>query len=316
LTSGGRALLADGPAEAARLRADALPVPLDHVLVQADLTVVAPGRLEPDLAAEMKLVADVESAGSATVYRISDSSVRRALDAGHTADDLHALFRTRSRTPVPQSLTYLIDDVARRHGRLRAGTAAAFLRCDDPLLLAEVMAKPESEQLELRRIAPTVLVSPLPLADVVETLRAAGFTPVAEGPDGNVLDLRESGRRVRGKNRPAPPAGLARPGDEQLAEIVGQLRAVDRAGTARRGSAVSPERGRPSAEATLQLLRDAAREQRSVWLGFVDTHGVRSERVVRPVTVGGGVLQGVDTATDELGRFPLHRIMAVALVED
>lgn len=316
LTSAGRALLADGPAEAARLLADALPEPLDHVLVQADLTVVAPGRLEPDLAAEMKLVADVESAGSATVYRISDSSVRRALDAGHTADDLHALFRTRSRTPVPQSLTYLIDDVARRHGRLRAGTAAAFLRCDDPLLLAEVMAKPESEQLELRRIAPTVLVSPLPLADVVETLRAAGFTPVAEGPDGNVLDLRESGRRVRGKNRPAPPAGLARPGDEQLAEIVGQLRAGDRAGTARRGSAVSPERGRPSAEATLQLLRDAAREQRSVWLGFVDTHGVRSERVVRPVTVGGGVLQGVDTATDELGRFPLHRIMAVALVED
>ncbi|MEV0702444.1 helicase-associated domain-containing protein [Saccharopolyspora sp. NPDC050389] len=316
LTTAGRVLLADGAAEAARQLADALPEPLDHVLVQADLTIVAPGRLEPDLAIEMKLIADIESAGSATVYRVGDGSIRRALDAGYTADDLHALFRTRSRTPIPQSLTYLIDDVARRHGRLRAGTAAAFLRCDDPLLLAEILAKPGTEELELRRIAPTVLVSPLPLADVVTVLRAAGFAPVAEGPDGNVLDLRESGRRVRGKSRPAPPAAIAAPNEEQLGELVAQLRAGDRAGAARRGSAVSPERGRPSAEATLQLLRDAARQRRSVWLGFVDTHGVRSQRVVRPVSVGGGILQGVDTSSEELGNFPLHRIMSVALVED
>ncbi|MGP4019406.1 helicase-associated domain-containing protein [Saccharopolyspora sp. 5N708] len=316
LTTAGRVLLADGSAEAARQLAKALPAPLDHVLVQADLTVVAPGRLEPDLAVEMKLVADVESAGSATVFRISDSSIRRALDTGYTADDLHALLRTRSRTPIPQSLTYLIDDVARRHGRLRAGTAAAFLRCDDPLLLAEILAKPETEELELRRIAPTVLVSPLPLADVVEGLRAAGFTAVAEGPDGNVLDLRERGRRVRGRSRPAPPVAPTAPNEEQLGELVAQLRAGDRASAARRGSTVSPERGRPSAEATLQLLRDAARQHRSVWLGFVDTHGVRSQRVVRPVSVGGGILQGFDTSSEELGNFPLHRIMSVALIED
>ncbi|GAA0511444.1 helicase-associated domain-containing protein [Saccharopolyspora thermophila] len=316
LTTAGRVLLADGPAEAARQLTSALPEPLDHVLVQADLTVVAPGRLEPDLAAEMQLVADVESAGSATVYRISERSVRRALDAGHTADDLHTLFRTRSRTPVPQALTYLIDDVARRHGRLRVGTATAFVRCDDPLLLAEILAKPGTEELELRRIAPTVLVSPLPLADLVEGLRDAGFAPVAEGPDGNVLDLRSSGRRVRGRTRATSPVALAGPSPEQLADLIATLRAGDRAGAARRGRTVSPERGRPSAEATLQLLRDAARQQRMVWLGFVDTHGVRSQRVVRPVSVGGGVLQGFDTASEELGTFPLHRITSVALVED
>ncbi|GGI68369.1 hypothetical protein GCM10011581_01610 [Saccharopolyspora subtropica] len=316
LTTAGRVLLADGPAEAARQLTSALPEPLDHVLVQADLTVVAPGRLEPDLAAEMQLVADVESTGSATVYRISERSVRRALDAGHTADDLHTLFRTRSRTPVPQALTYLIDDVARRHGRLRVGTATAFVRCDDPLLLAEILAKPGTEELELRRIAPTVLVSPLPLADLVEGLRDAGFAPVAEGPDGNVLDLRSSGRRVRGRTRATSPVALAGPSPEQLADLIATLRAGDRAGAARRGRTVSPERGRPSAEATLQLLRDAARQQRMVWLGFVDTHGVRSQRVVRPVSVGGGVLQGFDTASEELGTFPLHRITSVALVED
>lgn len=314
LTTAGRALLAGDVGGATRILGDALPEPIDHVLVQADLTVVAPGRLEPDLASEMALVADVESAGSATVYRISESSVRRALDAGHTVDQLHSLFRERSRTPVPQSLTYLIDDVARRHGQLRAGTAAAFLRCEDPVLLAEVLANPQVAELEMRRIAPTVLISPLPLSDVVDVLRAGGFAPVAEGPDGNILDLRSSGRRVRAKRRTTSPVAPV-PNAEQLGELVRQLRVGDRARAAQRGSAVRPERGRPSASATLALLQDAARERRSVWLGFVDSHGVASQRVVEPVSVGGGVLQGFEQGRGEVGSFPLHRITSVALVD-
>ena len=88
------------------------------------------------------------------------ASVRRALDAGYAADDLHALFRRRSRTPVPQALTYLIDDVARRHGGLRAGSAGAYLRSDDEALLAEVLADRRLAALSLRRLAPTVLATP------------------------------------------------------------------------------------------------------------------------------------------------------------
>ncbi|MBB5072148.1 helicase-associated domain-containing protein [Saccharopolyspora gloriosae] len=317
LSSAGRAVLFDDASTAAQVLTSALPEPLDHVLVQADLTVVAPGRLEPDLAADMNLVADVESAGSATVYRVGESSVRRALDAGRSADELHALFRDRSRTPIPQGLTYLIDDVARRHGRLRAGTASAFLRCDDSVLLAEVLASPGIGELELRRIAPTVLVSPLPLVEVLDGLRAAGFAPAAEGPDGQILDLRSDGHRVRGRARTTQQAALPTPpGEEQLAELIAQLRSGDRAGSVRRGSAMSPERGRPSAEATLRLLRDAAAQQRSVWLGFVNSNGVSSQVVVQPVSVGGGVLQGVDRGSGEPGRFPLHRITSVAVVED
>jgi hypothetical protein len=316
MTAHGRALLVGDPSSAAKLFGEALPEPLDHVLVQADLTVVAPGRLEPDLAGEMNLVADVESSGGATVYRISEASVRRALDAGRTADDLHALFRDRSRTPVPQGLTYLVDDVARRHGRLRAGTASAFLRCDDSVLLAEVMANPQVGALELRRIAPTVLVSPLPLAEVVDGLRAAGFAPIAEGPDGQVLDLRANARRVRGKPRVAQPPPAEAPDDDRLRELVAQARAGDRASTARRGRAVRPERGRPSAEETLRLLRTAARLERSVWLGFVDTRGTASQRVVQPTSVGGGILRGIDRATQSEADFPLHRITSVAAVEE
>ncbi|MTD56672.1 helicase-associated domain-containing protein [Amycolatopsis pithecellobii] len=315
LTRAAGALLADDRQGALSAMVDALPSPIDHVLVQADLTVVAPGPLEPELAAEIKAVADVESAGHATVYRITEQTVRRALDAGKTADELHELFRARSATPVPQSLTYLIDDVARRHGRLRGGAAASFLRCDDEVLLAEVLGNPVAQEYQLRKIAPTVLVSPVPLAEVLDGLRAAGFAPAAEGPDGRVLDLRPNGRRIPARTRnvrralPEPQGASA----EQIAQVIAHLRAGDRASSRRRGTEVRLPGGGGGSDtaATMALLARASRERREVWIGFVDSHGTASQRIVTPAHVGGGMLLSTE---DE--RYPLHRITSAALVED
>ncbi|MCT2582701.1 helicase-associated domain-containing protein [Actinophytocola gossypii] len=316
ITAAGRALLADGPAQAAKAMAESMPEPIDHVLVQADLTVVAPGPLEPTLAVDVGLVADVESAGSATVYRVTEASVRRALDAGRTAEDLHELFRTRSRTPVPQGLSYLIDDVARRHGRLRGGVAASFLRCDDPVLLAEVAAHPTAASLELRRIAPTVLVSPLPLADVLEDLRKAGFAPAAEGADGQVVDLRPKGHRLPATARTRRVGTPNPPSDERLRDIVAQLRAGDTAAATRRGRTVSLAAGGGAADtaATLALLREAIEQQGHVLIDFVDSRGVATQRVVTPFRVGGGVLEGRDDTNDTVRQYPLHRITSASLI--
>ncbi|OQO92723.1 DNA-binding protein [Saccharomonospora piscinae] len=316
LTTAGGALLDDDPHGAAAAMAEALPQPVDHVLVQADHTVVAPGPLEPDLARQIEAVADVESAGHATMYRVSETSVRRALDAGRTADELHELFRARSRTPVPQSLSYLVDDVARRHGRLRGGVAASFLRCDDEVLLTEVLGTQAASELELRRIAPTVLVCPYPLAEVLDALRGAGFAPAAEGPDGRVLDLRPRGRRIAARGRPARRTDVTGRagalGDEQLRAVLAHVRAGDRAARSRKGSVVRlPGGGGADTSATMALLSRAASERREVWIGFVDSHGTATQRVVTPVRVGAGLLE---TTAGE--RYPLHRITSAALVED
>jgi len=319
----------DGAAAAALRRA--LPEPIDHVLLQADLTAVAPGRLEPELAAALDRVADVESAGSATVYRISEASVRRALDLGQTAADLHELFSKRSATPVPQGLTYMVDDVARRHGRLRGGAAASFLRSEDEALIAEVMVHPEAERLELRRIAPTVLISTQPLVEVLEALRAAGLSPVAEDDVGGVLDLRPRGRRTAAR-RPERAVGTAPTlSDDQITALVAQLRAGDRAASNARGRGATgnPTRS-PTTSATVAVLAEAARSGRSVWIGYVDAHGTASQRVVRPLRVGGGVLEGIEDTEDDgetngdvIGgsggsplSFALHRITSVSVLAD
>lgn len=314
LTSYARALLAgEDPARVAAGLEERLPEPVDHVLVQADLTVVAPGPLEPDLAREMALVADVESAGGATVYRVTEATVRRALDAGRAASDLHELFSTRSRTPVPQSLDYLIDDVARRHGALRAGAASAYLRCDDEALLAAVVADRRVDGLRLRRIAPTVVISRSGVERMLEVLREAGYAPVAESPDGAVVVTRPDARRAA--NRPALPRAAEPPSasDSQLTELVRSVRAGDQAAlrSARIPAAVDGIPGVTTAT-TLGMLREAARENRSVLLGYVNAQGSASQRIVEPVSVNGGFLHGYDHKRDEMRTFALHRITSVS----
>ena len=310
----GRALLTDPGRAAAALRG-ALPDPVDRVLLQADLTAVAPGPLDPELERELDLVGQVESAGGATVYRFTEDTVRRALDAGRTATELHELFATRSATPVPQALAYLVDDVARKHGRLRGGTAASFLRSDDEVLVAEVLASPAAGPLELRRIAPTVAVSPLPLTDLMDGLREAGFTPAAEDRGGAVLDLSDRGRRTSPRRRSGDRAArTAQPDEEQLRSLVSRMRAGDALAGLRRGAGHTA--GGRASGAALDTLRVAARDRRSVWIGFVDGHGVAAEQVLEPTSVGGGVVEGRDSVDGGLHRVPLHRITSIALVED
>lgn len=313
LSSAGRALLDGDTTAAARGLHQHLPAPLEHVLIQPDLTVVAPGPLHRELAQEIALVADIESTGGATVYRICDTSLRRALDAGRSTAELHELFASRSRTPVPQALTYLVEDVARRHGRLRVGVAACYLRCDDESLLSELLVDRKLAGLTLRRLAPTVVLSQAPLSQVLEDLRAAGFAPAAEAPDGALLIARPEGRRVQPRARPhrAGEATALPPAQADLA--VSALRAGDLAARAsRRLPAAGAKTQMPE---VLAFLQDAAQSGRQVWIGYVDQQGRQSSRVVQPRSVTGGFVSAYDHQRGEDRTFSVHRVTGVAGID-
>ena len=305
LTGFGRALLAREPAAAAL--AAAMPPFVDHVLLQADLTAVAPGPLRSALAAEMALLADIESPGSATVYRFTPATLRRAFDTGWSAGDVHAFLSRVGRGEIPQGLSYLVDDTARRHGQLRAGSAGAYLRCDDEQLLTEVAADNRLEDLRLRRIAPTVLITPAAPAHLVESLRAAGYAPVAERADGGVAIIgRESARAGRGVTPAFPAAGPVDP-----RRVVAALRAGDRAVRAGVGTSAPPT----GITSTLALLENAASAGSPVLLGYVNAQGQDSRRIVEPQSVAAGLLTAYDHTTQERRSFALHRITDVRVVE-
>jgi hypothetical protein len=102
-----------GPAVDAERLETLMPDRVDHVLVQADLTAIAPGPLTVDAARDLATLADVESRGGATVYRFSAESLHRARQLGWDADEILELLGQRSSTPLPQPLTYLVRDLDR-----------------------------------------------------------------------------------------------------------------------------------------------------------------------------------------------------------
>jgi Helicase conserved C-terminal domain len=96
------------------------PERVDHVLLQADLTAIAPGPLRPDVAADFAAFADVESRGGATVFRFTRESLAQAFARGWSPDDIVDTLRRSSRTPVPQPLEYLVRDLERAPADLAA----------------------------------------------------------------------------------------------------------------------------------------------------------------------------------------------------
>ncbi|MGX1491019.1 helicase-associated domain-containing protein [Streptomyces tendae] len=310
-------------ATAARLLAPLLPEPLDHVLLQADLTAVAPGPLRRPLADTLGVLADVESKGGATVYRFTPGSVRRALDAGRTASDLHAFLAEHSRTPVPQPLAYLIDDVARRHGQLRVGAASAYVRCDDDAMLNEILADKRAAGLRLRRLAPTVLAAQSDPATLLEGLRAMGFAPAAESAEGDVLITRADAHRTPPRTAPEPvPDGPPAPDATLLAAAIRAIRAGDLASTApRRTGGDTPAGGggelpRTTSAETLATMQAAVLTGEALWIGYVNAEGAASQRVIAPVRVEGGFVTAYDHTADEVRTYPLHRITGVAELAD
>ncbi len=324
LADTGRALLTTDPRQeagadpvgAALVRAvePLLPVPVDHVLLQADGTAVAPGPLVPDLAADLALLADVESTGGATVYRFTETSVRRALDAGWSAARVLAVLRERSRTPVPQPLEYLVTDLGNRHGRVRVGPAASYVRCDDPGTVASLLADRATRALGLVRIADTVLVSAAAPSLLMSTLREGGYLPAEESTDGVPVAQRPAAHRSPLRGVPgAAPAEPGPPAGEVVDAAVRALRAGDVTVGERitGGSGGSGRLPRSTSSETLAVLHDAVAAEQEVWIGYADRAGLTTERVVEPLRLEAGFLTAYDVRTAQVRTFTLARITAV-----
>jgi hypothetical protein len=308
----GRALLGDDPEAVVAVLEPLLPTAVEQVMVQADLTAVAPGPLSQELGRDLAVVADVESRGGATTYRFTEQSVRRAFDSGWSTAEIHGFLASASSTPIPQALEYLVNDVARRFGNVRVGMAECFLRSDDEAVLTTLVHDQRAASLRLRRIAPTVVVSDVPLDVLLPRLRELGVSPVVEAADGTVRVVRRDEYRARTPRSAGVVSNEARDAARTTARVTATVRAI-RSGD--RAAEVDTSRLAPVSPASLLgSLREATESGRTVWIGYVDNHGATTERVVDPLRVDAGRLWALDHRTDEQRSFALHRITGVRLL--
>lgn len=296
-----------------------LPKTVDHILIQSDNTAIAPGPLEHEIAQELALIADVESRGGATVFRFSESSIRRGLDHGRTGDEISKFLSKTSKTPMPQPLQYLITDVAKKHGKLRVGNTASFIRCEDAALIAQIIADKRLEILGLRRIAPEVLISTFDAAEAMHILRSYGYLPAGEDASGMLL----SGPRVQraqGKARPPRIIGeIERPDEIQIEGALRALRTGEKSSrkqSTMRNIATDALGSLPrtTANETLELLSDYLQNQpnKSLSIGYADNNGLVSHRIIDPLKLSAGSLLARDHASGEVQTFRIARITGVA----
>ena len=285
--------LLDGEDVAAAAKA-LVPASVDTLIAQGDMTMLAPGPLEPDMASFLERIAELESPGLASVWRVTEASVRRGLDGGLTAEEVHAWLGRHVMGEVPQAIAFLIDDTARTHGAIRAGSALSYIRSADPALIATA-----AERCDLRVLAPTVAVSDQPLTKLMSQLRAAGMQPTAEDGTGATLNMAPEPALVAATPSTLPRASKA--AEEQVEAIVAKLRADA-------GSDTDTGAGN-----IFETLRAAARARRHVAVGFVDKQGRGRTLTVLPLSVSAGQVDALDEAADRVVRIALPRITKVVL---
>jgi hypothetical protein len=294
-----------------------LPKTVDHILIQSDNTAIAPGPLEHEISQALAMMAEIESRGGATVYRFTESTIRRALDHGKTGDEIKTFLIKTSKTPMPQPLEYLIADVAKKHGKLRVGNTSSFIRCEDTALISQIMNDKKLEILALRRIAPEVVICDMDATDAMRVLRECGYLPAGESANGMILTGPKTNRALT-KSRPPRVIGEVEiPDTESLMTAIRTLRTGEKS-TFRQtrlrqvASEALGQLPRTTANETMEILNQFIIDEKTLSIGYADNNGGVTHRIIDPIRISAGALIARDHATGEVQSFRIPRITGVA----
>jgi hypothetical protein len=322
LSTWGRALVSGREDELADAVERALPQATGSVRLQADLTAVVTGIPTAELGDLLDLAADAGERDTASVWRFSPGSVRRALDAGWTAERLLADLGDVSTHALPQPLVYLVRDVERRHGELTVAAVGCCVLADDRALLTEIAAHRGLVALAPRVLAPGVLGSALPVPETLALLRKHGYAPVQV--DGAGAPKLERVAPLRARNRPRATSSWAAQRVAAVLPAVDDLRSLAEELLAER--VVEPEvpmsgpaaavhqHGDHLSNRELALLTDALGAEKPVEITYLDQNDRHSRRVITPLDQIGGILDAWCHLRDDERHFLISRIQRVDAV--
>lgn len=282
----GSAVLTGDTESAIAVMGALFPAEVDKVYVQHDLTIVSPGPLEATLDSRLRELADVESSGLATTYRVSAGSINRAVSAGDTAESLREFVASISLTGIPQPLDYLIEETARRHGLVRVGrlSGGSYVRSSDTDILAAIAVDHALAPIGLHR-AREGLESRFDEELVFWALSDARYPVSLEDSSGRILAVH--------RRRAAP---VTTPTVDTTRDLIERLRL---------SSADDTETG------WLERQLESAVKARTAVIVTVQLPSGRTEFVLEPTGIGGGRLRARDRASDIERTLPLSSILEV-----
>ena len=288
-----------------------LPAAVEMILVQSDLTAIVPGRPALELAALLERTSVVESRGGALTVRFTPESVRGALDVGYRAEEITQAIGRYSPTPLPDSLSVLIQDAARHHGAVCVRAVSALLRIGDEATAAGLLAEPRLRDLGLDQVAPGILVATASAGQVLRELRATGLAPVTEDASGHLVVGPATAQQARRAPEPTRPGSehsvrRRRPGRRELTTLVGRLRVGQEALQAAGEAAVATDPVH-----ALAVLRQAQSSRSRLRLSLAGPDGAVQERQVRVMAVEPGRVRLRDVVRETELTVAVHRIVSV-----
>jgi hypothetical protein len=300
VSTAGAAVLTGTIDAAVATMAESLPAEVGQVYLQHDLSIVSPGPLSPSIDARLRRVADIESRELASSYRVSNSSVNRALAAGENAQSILEFLHGISLTGVPQPLEYLIVESAARYGRVRVGPldpaansstssqAQSYVRSDDPAMLGTIAVDQALTPLALVR-SNDRLMSRHPADVVFWALSDAKYPVAAEDGTGEIMHLRRHELARPAAVEPVDPA----------AALVEKLRASD-GGESEAGHAW-----------LARQLDVAIRTKQTLVVSIAMPGGAVVDYLLEPASVGGGRFRARDRRADIERTLPLSSVVSI-----
>ena len=293
-----------------------LPEPVRMLIIQADMTILAPGLLDGDTEARLRTFADVESTGMASVWRVTRQSMQRAVEQGETAAGIED-FLAGMAPDVPQSMWYLVQDTFRTHrpeNPVVGSTAASVLTAPDEKSMAAIMDTDAAEETGLRLLSPTVAASSVQLSLVVEALEDEGVRISVDGDNG--VGRATAGPLLSTVPDPERPVSSRGQVADQLAGAVEGFRRSRQAGADGGGSGNSADASGHDGETTrvhepraiMTALRHAYDSGTPVEISYVDATGSAVHEWISVVTMSPVSIVGVTEAGGQSLQIQPHRV--------
>lgn len=179
-------------AAAGKLIAANLPIDQDRIIVQADLSIIAPGPLPTKKEIMLRRFADTEQIGLASTYRLSALSLSHALETGLTVSQIREFLNSLSDKAMPQPVEYLINEAEKRFGRLvvKDTEVGALITSTDAILLAEIINEQKLKPFDIRAVEDGALHTRFESEVVYFALRELGFVAIRKDAKDLVISPR------------------------------------------------------------------------------------------------------------------------------
>lgn len=181
----------EGSVDAVAEAVSHLPAVQERIILQADGSIIAPGPLATKVEARLRKVAETESIGLASTYRLTPLSITHGLELGEKISEIREMLTQLSALPLPQPVEYLLTDVEKRFGKLLIGPGnlewRSQISSEDVVLLTEISSDARLKPFALHRQAPELIACRFEPSVVYFGLRECGFLAIRVDGSGRVI---------------------------------------------------------------------------------------------------------------------------------